>query len=339
MKKRNKKRAAIIIIIIIAFIISLMILIKKNKVIKKIEKFDMIIYPNAKNIKPILYKTLLFCNKEVQYNIRMKFPPKKIIEYYDKELEKRGYKIYIEKPYRDNIRRWIFASRSIDSDKHSARYYSYWTDKEKSVRVCLSLIYYWDSDDYRVGKPKTDELSVRFLVQSFKKFPVPRKQREKPRETIYRYKDGLYKIEAGRFEIRVEKDRKEDISDPENWEELEDLNGYQCIVSKKAIIETKDIYGIRIEKNDVFDEPYYHLEIISNKNVIEKNLSIFNNNLNKDLALVRFDKICGHLDNSIITKKIKYYNITEQEISCIIAGMVRVEKNKSKILPPEIRNR
>jgi hypothetical protein len=147
----------------------------------------------------------------------------------------------------------------------------------------------------------------------------------------------LYKIEAGRFEIRLEKVRNENIWNPEYWEKIEDIGGNECVVSKKAIVEIKDFFGIRIEKNDVFDEPYYRLEIISNENAIKKNLSILNNNLNKDLVLIRFDRICLHLDNANKSERIKYYNVTERKISCIITSMVRVEKSKNRAFPPEIQ--
>ncbi len=338
MKRRNKKRAAIIIIIIIAFIISLMILIKKNKVIKKIEKFDMIIYPNARNIKPILYKTLLFCNNEVQYNISMKFPPKKIIEYYDKELEKRGYKIYVEEAYRTGIRKWFFFD-SFVNDKGELQkgkvtvFFSYWTDPKKKIRAFLRLMYKGEFVGLSEKKPVSDLLNIYFSVYPFKKFSSPTKTKLKEKSK-YHIPEGYYRIIDGNLEIRNVHELFERVENPEKWIKMEDLNGVENFVSKEKIIEKNDIDYIKVEKSYFLNDNCYDIRLILTKTSKKKILTKIRNSKFKKMAFIRFDRIYFYIRN--MSKKKSKDNflivcVSEKELSVILLGTKRILNDEHKL--------
>jgi len=109
---------------------------------KIISKTQIPIYPGAMDVKHYSLKNGLI--KGVSYKVKLPYPSKDVLDFYNKEMSKRGYKPFVEEYYKYADRKWQFFEDVTKKDKlYVSQLIAYWVDSNRKRRVVLALRYYW----------------------------------------------------------------------------------------------------------------------------------------------------------------------------------------------------
>jgi len=104
-------------------------------------------YPEAFSIKkgfdPKTHSSYL------AYKVKINFPARKVINYYDSQLSALGFFVFNDDGY--GVRDWTYFNSSKGkwekTDKVPARYISTWVDRDRTMRLILMLDYSFDEQD------------------------------------------------------------------------------------------------------------------------------------------------------------------------------------------------
>ncbi len=117
----------------------------------------------------------------VFYHVKLPYPSKEVLKYYDGRLSKEGYKPYVEEYYKYADRDWRnFIDGTKKGEPHVAQLKASWIDPTGTKRANLVLRYYWyvDNQKSEVILGVNDDMNVDFQIMPFMKLPPPQGQSE-----------------------------------------------------------------------------------------------------------------------------------------------------------------
>ena len=145
---------------------------------KIISKTLIPIYPGAINVKHYSLKNGLI--KGVSYKVKLPYPSKDVLDFYDKEMSKRGYKPFVEEYYKYVDRKWQFLEDVTKKDKlYVSQLIADWVDSNRKRRVVLVLRYYWHlkmKEHNRSILEVEDVQHVIFQIMPFVIIPPPQNE-------------------------------------------------------------------------------------------------------------------------------------------------------------------
>lgn len=158
-----------IVTLLYVFIIMSVIACNSGKVEENLDstkKAELIIYPGASNIK---YKNL-FDGKlfGVLYDVKIRYPAKEIIDFYEREMSKKGYKPFNDKNHSE--RNWsYYQDATIKGSPDVASYVYTWSDTQQTKIITLILKYFYKSGEKKIVLSNNDNLTVIFQIAPFSK--------------------------------------------------------------------------------------------------------------------------------------------------------------------------
>lgn len=160
-----------------AIVISLMVVggagcEKSSNVSKEFQRISS--YIGAQQIKYYSYNN--GSTQGVSYHVKLFYPTKEVLEFYDKKLAKYGYRPYVEKYYKYADRKWqMFIDGTKEGKPNVAQLTASWIDSTGTKRANLVLRYYWyvDSSKSEVTLGFNDDMHVDFQIMPFMKLPPP----------------------------------------------------------------------------------------------------------------------------------------------------------------------
>jgi uncharacterized membrane protein YfhO len=149
----------------------------QEKDIELAKKAQLPVYKEAKNVK--YFSSNNNMSKEANYNVKISYPAKDIINFYNEEMSKLGYQPFVEEYYKYADRNWRhYIDGTVKGDPEVSQYNSDWTDEKHIKRATLLLKIY----TYKNKSPNVDDfqedLKVDFQVGPFLILPPPHKGKE-----------------------------------------------------------------------------------------------------------------------------------------------------------------
>lgn len=125
-----------------------------------ISEFELPTYSKCKNVKNIYEKNI---NRKLAYcEVESAFPASEIVGFYHSKFEAMNFTLYYADGY--GVGKWeVFNEKSGEwepNDSMPGRYIATWVDKNKTIRVVLSMRYQFSYRDKEWSKKLYSNLSV-----------------------------------------------------------------------------------------------------------------------------------------------------------------------------------
>lgn len=146
----------------------------QEKNIELAKRAQLPVYKDARNVK--YYSPNRDAIKAISYNVKISYPAKDIINFYNEEMTHLGYQPFVEDYYKYADRNWQhYIDGTAKGDPEVSQYNSDWTDEKHTKRATLLLKIY----TYKNKSPNVDDfqedLKVVFQVGPFLILPPPQK--------------------------------------------------------------------------------------------------------------------------------------------------------------------
>ena len=128
------------------------------------------IYSGAKGIKEYSLKDGLI--KGIFYKVKIPYPAKEVLDFYEKEMKKMGYIPFVEEDLKYADRTWqTFQDTTKRGSPYVNQLIAYWVNPQKTKRVVLGLryCYYVKPNNSKVVLGYNDDLEVTFQIMPFEK--------------------------------------------------------------------------------------------------------------------------------------------------------------------------
>ena len=138
-----------------------------------IKDFKHPIYKDAKNIKNYVLGDGL--TRGVSYNVKIFYPANEVMEFYEAEMRRLGYKPTVDKVFDKDWHSFVDGTKQ--GEPYVAQLSASWTDQSQNVRTVLILRYYWYVDQKRTAiiLESNEDLNVAFQIMPF--FTIPTKNK------------------------------------------------------------------------------------------------------------------------------------------------------------------
>jgi len=168
MKTKCRKKFFIFFALITLFL-SLSSCDKKEEVAKNenlrliIKDFEMPIYPDGTNISQVILKKGLI--KETSYNVKIFYPAKKVLDFYEREMAQKGFKPLIEECYKYADRTWLtYEDMTLKGNPYVAQLIALWVDNLGEKKATLIMLYFWYGNQQSIILNNNSSLKVIFQV-------------------------------------------------------------------------------------------------------------------------------------------------------------------------------
>ena len=145
---------------------------KYDKLSKEIKDFNIPIYNNVQ-----IYNMQTIENipiKKATYEVKIFYPAKELIEFYDTKMINLGYKPFVEEYYKYADRQWqYYVDATMNGNPQLATYSTCWSDENRTLIAILLLQYYWPNKSDKVNLSMNNDLKVTFQIMPFVKIHPP----------------------------------------------------------------------------------------------------------------------------------------------------------------------
>lgn len=255
-------------------------------------------YSNAESVHQGIDKNKL--KKTILYSVAIPYPEKNVLNFYDIELSKFGFKVFLPKMYSET-RKWSLLFDIVDGKKHNnAQLDAFWINESKHFIAWLALFTEWNQEtDNRINMQwvKLDikaynEGEVEKNINTFDLFTdhISQKHNAQNLNEVQTELEGEYCLGNEIFELKNIKLQSNDIKNTINYLKLSDIKGEVFYVENKTIISSEDIDSILVKK--ILYKP------VSSKNIKNTNTSeayqmFFNlkKNSNKKFKINKYSRV------------------------------------------------
>jgi hypothetical protein len=255
-------------------------------------------YSNAESVHQGIDKNKL--KKTILYSVAIPYPEKNVLDFYDIELSKLGFKVFLPKMYSET-RKWSLLYDIVDGKKHNnAQLDAFWINENKHFITWLALFTEWNQETDNTKNMQWVKLDIKTYnegeiernIDMFELFsdPVLQKHSAPNLNEVRTNLEGEYSLGNEIFEFKNIKLQSNDIKDTINYLKLSDLKGEVFYVENKTIISSEDIDNILVEK--ILYKPVSS-EKIENNNTNEAYQMFFNlkKNLNKKFKIIKNSRV------------------------------------------------